>query len=247
LFHASIENSEPTIAAPIAQTHRGAAGRPKVDAKISGQCLRVPADGDAEQDQQRERTGLDCGEGRLDQGRRAHAADVDPREHGDGEDGENALRREADRDVADRLREVQGRAEEHVGRQTGPEDGGEPRERDGDRRDGARLDDYEQRPAVQVAEQGRDPFAQIHVLSARAREHRRQLAIGHRAHEGYDTRHRPDDEQEARGVDLAEDLRRDDENPRADHRPDDEGGGVEPGDRLDEIGLRLLGGGHLAR
>src|SRR2546425_411350 len=45
-------------------------------------------------------------------------------------------------------------------------------------------------------------------------------------------------------MDLAEDLRRDDEDPRADHRPDDEGGGVEAGDRFDEIGLRLLGRGH---
>src|SRR5207245_3202335 len=38
-----------------------------------------------------------------------------------------------------------------------------------------------------------------------------------------------------------------DEDPRADHRSDDEGGGVEPGDRLDEVGLRLLGRGHWRR
>src|SRR2546422_6431268 len=98
-----------------------------------------------------------------------------------------------------------------------------------------------------VAEQRRDALAQIHVLSPRAGEHRSQLAVRERAHERDDARHPPDDEQQARSMDLAEDLRRDDEDPRPDHRTDDEGGGVEPGDRLDEIGLRLLGGGHVAR
>jgi len=35
LFHASIENSEPTIAAPSPQTHRGAAGRQKLTPKLA--------------------------------------------------------------------------------------------------------------------------------------------------------------------------------------------------------------------
>src|SRR2546430_14491304 len=48
-------------------------------------------------------------------------------------------------------------------------------------------------------------------------------------------------------MDFAEDLRRDDEDARPDHRPDDEGGGIEPGDRLDEIGLWRLRGGHRRR
>src|SRR6266699_1012845 len=216
LFHASIENSEPTIA----------------------------ADGHAQEDQQRERAGLDRGEGRLDEGRRAHAADVDPREQRDRQDGEYALRRKADRDVADRLREVHGESEEHVGREAGPEDAREPRERDRNRRDRAGLNDHEQRPAVQVAEQRRDTLAQIHILSPRAGEHRGQLAVRERAHEGDDARHRPDDEQQARSMDFTEHLRRDDEDPRPDHRPDHQGRGIEPGDRLDEIGLWLLGSGH---
>src|SRR5437773_1482791 len=54
-------------------------------------------------------------------------------------------------------------------------------------------------------------------------------------------------ERPGRGMDFAEHLRRDDEDPRADHGPDDQGGGVEPGERLDEFSLRLLGGGHWRR
>jgi len=60
LFHASIENSEPTMAAPMVP--RPTAAPPvaqEVAAEVGGQRLGVAADGDAEQDQQRERTGLD--------------------------------------------------------------------------------------------------------------------------------------------------------------------------------------------
>src|SRR6266702_4752200 len=70
------------------------------------------------------------------------------------------------------------------------------------------------------------------------------LTYGEGAHQGDDARERPDDEQQARGVDFAQDLRRDDEDPRTDHRPHDERRGVEPGDGPDELGLRLLGRGH---
>src|SRR5207245_2827900 len=80
-----------------------------------------------------------------------------------------------------------------------------------DGRNGHGLDNHEQGPAVQVPEQGRDGFTQVHVLPARAGEHRRQLAVGERAHEGDDPGGRPDDEQQARGMDFAKHLRRDDE------------------------------------
>ena len=226
---------------PDADGH--APGGPEVGPEVGGQGFRVAADGEAEQDQQRERAGFDGGESRLDDRGGAHAAHVDPRQQGDREDGENALGREPDRDIADRVREVQGRPEEHVGREGRPEDGGEPCERDRDRGDGPGLDHHEQRPAVQVAEQRGDSLAQVDVLPAGAGEHGRQLAVGERAHERDDARYAPDHEQQARAADFPQDLRRNDEDPRADHRSDHEGGGVEPGDSFDELGLRF-GGGH---
>src|SRR5207247_7136550 len=56
----------------------------------------------------------------------------------------------------------------------------------------------------------------------------------------------PDQEHDARGVHLPQDVGRDDEDARADHRADHEGRGIEPRDRLDEFGARLLRGRHVA-
>src|SRR2546430_2315611 len=43
-----------------------------------------------------------------------------------------------------------------------------------------------------------------------------------------------------------QDARRDDEDPGADHGADHEGRGIEPGERFDEVGPRLLRGRHRA-
>ena len=55
------------------------------------------------------------------------------------------------------------------------------READRDRRDRAGLDDQEQRPAVQETPERRERLAEIDVLAAGARHHRRQLAVRQRA------------------------------------------------------------------
>ena len=66
----------------------------------------------------------------------------------------------------------------------------EAREADGDGGDRAGLDDEEQRPAVQKAPQRRERLAQVDVLAAGARHHRRQLAVRQRAD---DRQHAGDD------------------------------------------------------
>src|SRR2546429_59541 len=84
----------------------------------------------------------------------------------------------------------------------------------------------------------------VHVRAPCVGRLRGECASGERAQQRRDASHRQRREQEPGGVDLARDLRRDDEDSRADHRAHDEGRGVEPGDRFDELGLRLLRGRH---
>jgi len=58
------------------------------------------------------------------------------------------------------------------------------------------VDHDEQGPAVEVAEQRRDPFAQIDVIPARFGEHGRQLPIRQRAEQRHDTRQQPNGEEQ---------------------------------------------------
>src|SRR5207245_6465086 len=83
-----------------------------------------------------------------------------------------------------------------------------------------------------------------HLPATRLREPGPELPVRQRRHQRDHARRGPDDEQQAGSVHFAEDLRGNDENARPDHRPDDQRRGVESGDRLDEVDLRLLGGGH---
>ena len=82
----------------------------------------------------------------------------------------------------------------------------------------AGLDDQVQRPAVEKSPQRPQRLAQVHVLPARVRHHRRQFAVGQRAGDGQEAGHQPRRNQQRRRVDLARNLGRDNKDARADHR-----------------------------
>ena len=102
LFHASLEKSEPTSAAPNAMTNAevDVDGDPTKSAarEVRGDRRRRCGRREPEQDEQRERAGLDDRERGLDELPFAHAAQVDPGQHPDRDEGDEPLRREAELD-----------------------------------------------------------------------------------------------------------------------------------------------------
>jgi hypothetical protein len=156
--------------------------------------VHVAPDGEADDDQDGEATGLDHGEDGLQQRRGSHPADVDPRQQYDRRDREHALPGEADLDRS--AGQMHRGAEEDVRRDTGNQHGDETRKCGADGGYGARLDHREQRPAIQEPGQRRQSFAQVDVESTRAREHCAQLAVGEHAEDEHQRGDRPDEEQE---------------------------------------------------
>ena len=108
-------------------------------------------------------------------------------------------------------------------------------EADRHRGDRARLDDEEQRPAVEESEQRPESFAQVNVLAARARHHGGKLSVGYSGHHGHEAAHRPGEEEQFGRLNLAGHIARHDENPRADHRAHHEGGRIEEAQTLDQL------------
>ena len=67
----------------------------------------------------------------------------------------------------------------------------------------SRLDDEEQRPAVEESEQRPESFAQVNVLAARARHHGGKLSVGYSGHHGHEAAHRPGEEEQFGRLNLA--------------------------------------------
>src|SRR5262249_23921581 len=100
------------------------------------------------------------------------------------------------------------------------------------------------RPSEEKARERSVGLAEEDVLSARARQHGRELRAGDRGGHREETRHRPDGDEERRRAHQPRALGRDDENPGADHRTDDERRRGEPANAaakkpLGQRGLRL--------
>ena len=201
LFHASLEKSEPTIAAPITGiTARDQSPVPQNVAKLaaatSGWRKSV----------------------RPSSTRAASAPtlatlktvwiaapSVTPQHVGGGqqrdhEDGDDALRRQTELDRVGRAGQADlSQREEDVGADGGHQDAQELGERHRHGGDGAGLDDREQGPAVEEARQRREPLAQEDVLPAGLGHHRRQLGVGQRAGHRHRPGHDPDEQQRRPG------------------------------------------------
>src|SRR5205809_855681 len=82
-------------------------------------------------------------------------------------------------------------------------------------------------------------FAEEDVLSAGARVHRRELAVGERAHYRDDARRKPGKKQPEWRANRAADVGGDDEDSGADHRAGDEHRRVRQAQSLDEPAARF--------
>ena len=114
-------------------------------------------------------------------------------------------------------------------------------EGDGDRGDGAGLDDQEQGPAVEESPERAVGFAEIDVLAAGAGHHGRQFAVAQGGADGESAGDEPGRQQPAGGPDLARDVGGDDEDARADHGAGDEHGGIQQAEAAEEV--LFCGGG----
>ena len=134
---------------------------------------------------------------------------------GDGDDLRARQREEAEVEEEIVLAEVQPDAAEELG------------EGDGHRGVETALDDEEDGPAVEEADQRAERLAQKDVLPAGLRHHRAQLAVGQRAEQSQRATDEPQPEVDAgRGDEPSHDRRRD-EDARADHRAHDQRRGTE--------------------
>ncbi len=110
-------------------------------------------------------------------------------------------------------------------------------EGDADGGDGSGLHDQEQRPAVEKAPERAERLAQVNVLAAGVRHHRRQFAIGQRASDGEKSGEHPGADQQRRRVDQARNVGGDDEDARADHGAHHQRGRADRAQALYESGV----------
>ncbi len=115
------------------------------------------------------------------------------------------------------------------------------RESHDDRGDRSRLNDEEQRPAVEKSPQRRIRFAQVNVLAARLRHHRRKFAVGERRGERHESGDDPREREAARRARLPRDVRGDEKNSGADHRADDDHRRIEDAQLANETSWRSGG------
>ncbi len=121
------------------------------------------------------------------------------------------------------------------GRNCGKEDSQKLAKSHTHRRNRPRLNHQKKGPAIEKPPQRPQRLAQINVLPAGPRHHRRQLAIAERANDGHEPRHRPRPNQQRRRVHFACNLRRNNKDARADHRSHDQHGGASQAQALDQF------------
>ena len=97
----------------------------------------------------------------------------------------------------------------------------EPPERHAHRRNRAGLDDEEERPSVEESPERRERLAEVHVLSAGTRHHRRELAVGKSRRQREGAGNDPGHQQPPGTSDLPRNVGGDDEDARTNHRTGD--------------------------
>ena len=182
--HASLANSEPTIATPTAAAsfspvsaldrddgppfHVGPGGVPE-PLEVGRYGPAVGPDGQPEDDERKEGDDLGAAEYVLHDFAAVYAADVDR--------GQEQYAR--DRGDLRRVHAQAGDGEDDgVSAQGRHEHGEELAERHGHGGDGAGLDHRKQGPPVQERDERVEGFAQVHVLAARMGDNPGQLAVG---------------------------------------------------------------------
>ena len=121
------------------------------------------------------------------------------------------------------------------GREPRRDDACEFGEGDGHGCDRGGLNDEKHRPAVEESEKRPERFAQVNVLAASVRHCRGKLAKAQRADQCDQAGSEPDHEQQPGTLHLVRDVRRNDKNPGADHRADDDHRRIEQAETFDQF------------
>ena len=129
----------------------------------------------------------------------------------------------------------------------GKEDAEEFAEGHAHRGDGPGLDDEKERPAVEKSPEGAERVAQVDVLAAGFGHHGGELAIAQGADHGHDRGDDPRAQIKRRRIGEARDVAVDNENAAADHGADDDGGGAEQAQALDQLRTGVAGCGSRQR
>ena len=252
LFHASAEKSDPVCDTQIATNNPNAvaaerpgtmsrvpAPRPEL-AEVVGDRVVVPAEEQCRRAiSPTQRAGFRRGENVLDDLAVFEPARVRPRQQRDEQDADELRRRQRERVAG---AEVHRRHQVVILGDPRPQHAEVTREADRHGRDRAGLDDQEQRPAVEEPPQRRERFAQVDVLAAGARHHRRQFAVGQRADDRQHAGHDPRGQQPSGAPTLPRHVGRHDEDAGPDHRADDDHRGVEEAEASCEFVSRLPDG-----
>ena len=219
--------------------------RPESGSGAASACCQTPCQAvcqlaqgvEDQQGQAHQRGDLGHGEEVLHELAELEAPEVEPGEESDDRDGQELRRGDV---------EASGLEEDVLLGEPGQEHARVLGEGHRDSRDGAGLDDQEQRPAVEEARQRAVGLAQVDVLAARVGDHARQLAVAHGRGHGDERGDEPDDQQPARAAHGARDVGADDEDARADHGAGHQHGRVEESQLALESGSRgVAHGGHL--
>src|SRR5262249_6160105 len=83
-------------------------------------------------------------------------------------------------------------------------------------------------------------FPKEDVLTSGLRHHGRKLGVAKGAENGHDSRDNPNDEEPSRRTNVASHFRRDDEDPRADHRAGDQHRAIKEPETLFEAAVAAL-------
>jgi len=212
-----------------------------MSAKVSGQRPRIPPHGNTEQRQTQQRRYFGCGKYILNQRSGFHSEDIYNRKKNYEQDRDQILcidsyihiaqnhRPEANRWNLPEMQNPSG------GRNRRKENSEELAERHAYGRNRPGLNHQKQRPAVEKTPQRPERFAQINILPPGPRHHRRQLAIAQRGDDRHEPRHCPRANQQCRRIHLAGNLRRNNKDARADHRPHDQHRGAGQAQALDQF------------
>ena len=117
----------------------------------------------------------------------------------------------------------------------GKEEAERLRERDGDRGHEAGVDREEEGPAVEESPEGGEGLGEEDVLPSRPGEGGGQLAVTEGSGQRQEASEHPQSQEEPGRLQVARHDGGGEEDPRADHAPQDEGGGVEQAETANEL------------
>ena len=214
---------------------------PEMSAEVCGQRLCVSSQRQTEQCQSQQRRDFGHGKYILNQRSGLQSKDIHDRKKNHQQNRNQVLRIDSHIHVAQNHRPHMNRwnfpeMKNPVGRRNrGKENSQELAKSHAHSRNRSGLNHQKQSPAVEKSPQRPQRFAQINILPAGPRHHGGQFAIAERGHDGHKSRHRPRANQQRGRIHFAGNLRGNNKDAGADHRPDDQHGGAGQAQAFDQF------------